>query len=97
MGEHGVPERGLDHEVQEAFDYVETVYGRLVVDEPLTDFGANGFGCFTGGFYPREDHDGEVAFEFFLCGLGHDGSGVAFHSIKIFDGAGHALRYDIVD
>ncbi len=95
--QHAVPEQRFDYQVEEALHHIEARHGGLVVHEPLADFGADGFGCFAGGFHPGEYHYGEISFKFLASGLRYDRLRCHLHAVESLHGRGNCILYDSFD
>ncbi len=97
MLQHRVPVGGLDDDVEESLDGVESVNRRLIVDKPVAYLRGHGVGDLAGGFHPGEDHDGEVALKLLSGGLGHNLFSRGVYPVKFLYCAGNPLRYDAVE
>ncbi len=96
VAQHCVPVGRLDDYVQEAFDNVETVDGRFVVDQPVAYFRADLLGRLAGGLDPGKSHYGQVALKLLAGGLRHDGVGGRVDAVEFFDGTAHGLGDNLV-
>jgi hypothetical protein len=96
MAEYCRPKSRLYNYIQEAFDHIEAVNGRLVLHQPVADLLADGLRRFACHLDPGENHDRQIAFKFLFRCLRLDGLGIRINPIKFFDRTGNALRYDII-
>ncbi len=95
-GQHLTPHGGAYNQVQKAFHYVVTLYGRLMFKQIIADFLAYSLGSLAGGLHPGENYYGEVAFEFFAGRLGHKCIWGGVNAVKLFHSSAYGTAYNCI-